>query len=300
MTSNVSLENMSEQQRTYILSLLTPEDAETLSEAYQALQTLDRTNFIDTFFPDTGPLRRELYKKHLEFFTAGPTERERAFIAGNRIGKSTSAGGYETACHLMGDYPPWWPGRKFDRPIRAWAAGDTGETVKEIIQPILLGDMANPGTGLIRASHIEGVTNKRGTPDAAEKISVRHASGLGNSTILLKSYEQGRKAFQGTKMDLIWMDEESSMSIYTECLLRLTATTPGGEDWGSLLATFTPLLGISDVVLRYIGENMGSEVQTHAEYLSSIPRDEPVTPTIERDLMGAKPRYITDSPLEQR
>jgi hypothetical protein len=28
-------------------------------------------NQIDNLFPDTGPLRRELYTKHLEFFRSG-------------------------------------------------------------------------------------------------------------------------------------------------------------------------------------------------------------------------------------
>jgi phage terminase large subunit-like protein len=292
---------MSTEQVQTLLSQLSPEDAETLSEAYRQLQNLDRTNFIDTFFPDEGPLARHHYKKHLEFFAAGPTERERAFIAGNRIGKSTSAGGYETACHLMGDYPPWWPGRRFDRPVRAWAAGDTGETVREIIQPILIGDIASPGNGLIRATHIEAVSNKRGSPEAVEKVTVTHSSG-GSSTLLFKSYEQGRKAFQGTKMDLIWLDEEPSMSIYAECLLRLTATTPEGTDWGSLLCTFTPLLGISDVVLRYIGANMGQEVQTHTEFLATQATQDVVELPEPRDLLGPpdRPRYLTDSPLEQR
>lgn len=41
-------------------------------------------NRIDDFFPDTGPYRRELYPKHLEFFRAGKFYRSRMFSAGNR------------------------------------------------------------------------------------------------------------------------------------------------------------------------------------------------------------------------
>ena len=76
----------------------------------------------DQYFPDTGPYAREHYKKHVAFMNAGKDFGERAFIAANRIGKSV-AGGYEMACHLTGDYPDWWEGRKFDGPISAWAAG---------------------------------------------------------------------------------------------------------------------------------------------------------------------------------
>src|SRR5262249_37666878 len=81
---------------------------------------------IDGYYPDEGPLRRELYPKHLEFFRAGMT------------------------CHLTGEYPDWWQGRTFDHPIEAWAAGDTSQTVRDIIQAKMLGPIGAFGTGLIR------------------------------------------------------------------------------------------------------------------------------------------------------
>lgn len=232
-----------------------------LAELAQEHQTATHRNAIDNYFPDDGPLARQHYQKHFEFFAAGKHERERAFMAANRVGKSTSGGGYETALHLTGIYPDWWPGRRFTGPIRAWAAGDTGETVREIIQPILFGEPGAYGTGLIRGDTIEKTSSKRGSPDAIESARIKHVSG-GTSTLLLKSYEQGRKSFQGTKMDLIWLDEEPSMSIYAECLLRCAATTPDASDWGSLLCTFTPLLGISDVVMHFLGDSMNGEVGT--------------------------------------
>ena len=236
-----------------LLTSLDDNQKEIFSEMYRALERSRRTNSIDELFPPDGPVRRELYQKHMGFFAAGPHNRERAFMAANRIGKTMSAGGYETACHLMGDYPAWWPGRKWERPVRAWAAGDTGETVKEIIQPVLFGAPGELGTGLIRAEAIERTVSRRGSPDALESVRVKHVSG-GLSTLLFKSYEQGRKAFQGTKMDLIWCDEEPSMAIYSECLLRTAATTPDGDDWGSIMCTFTPLLGISEVVQHYLDD----------------------------------------------
>lgn len=79
---------------------------------------------LHKYFPDEGPYRRELYPKHLQFFRAGKTHRTRAFVAGNRVGKSDT-GAYEVAHHLTGDYPPWWEGRRFDVPTFIWAAGDT-------------------------------------------------------------------------------------------------------------------------------------------------------------------------------
>ena len=63
---------------------------------------------IEQFYPDTGPLRRELYVKHLQFFEAGATFAERCFMAANRVAKSEGVGAYEMTLHLTGNYPPWW------------------------------------------------------------------------------------------------------------------------------------------------------------------------------------------------
>jgi|SRR5712692_6569900 len=80
---------------------------------------------IRAYFPDAGPYRRALYPKHMAFLRAGRDHRERLFLAANRIGKS-DLGAFEVACHLTGEYPKWWEGRVFTRPVRAWAAGGPG------------------------------------------------------------------------------------------------------------------------------------------------------------------------------
>ena len=65
------------------------------------------------------------YERQREFHDAGLIHRERLFMAGNQLGK-TWAGGFECAMHLTGRYPGWWNGRRYDRPVRMWAAGVTG------------------------------------------------------------------------------------------------------------------------------------------------------------------------------
>ena len=244
-------------------------------------------NFIDSLFPTDGPLRRELYQKHLEFFRAGKQERERAFMAANRIGKTLSGGGYETALHLTGKYPEWWDGRVFKHPIRAWACGDTNETVREILQPALFGPLSDLGTGLIRRDTIKRTINRRGNAESIESATIWHTSG-GESTLLFKSYEQGRKAFQGTQQDLIWLDEECSMNIYAECLLRTAATDPAGSNWGCVLATFTPLLGISDVVMHFLGGTEEAPApQPRVERM--LRETAEARQVVKRDLMGDMP-----------
>lgn len=204
-----------------------------------------------SIYPNEGPLRRELYSKFIEFFAAGARERERAIIAANRVGKSFGVGGYETTLHLTGLYPEWWTGRRFKGPIDAWAAGDTGETTRDIIQVILTGvggerEGGEIGTGLIPGDKIVGAPSRKMQPTGAfDTIAVRHASG-GVSKLGFKAYDQGRKKFQGTSKHLIWLDEEPPADVYTECLTRTMDCD------GIILCTFTPLSGISDVVLKYL------------------------------------------------
>src|SRR5690349_12204088 len=90
----------------------------------QAIRIQQR-NKIRNYYRDDGPLRRELYQKHVEFFAAGAKHNERLAIAANRVGKSEGIGAYETTLHLTGLYPDWWPGRRFDHPVDWWAAGKT-------------------------------------------------------------------------------------------------------------------------------------------------------------------------------
>jgi hypothetical protein len=178
---------------------------------------------IESFYPSTGNLRRELYVKHLEFFSAGATNNERLLMAANRVGKTEGVGAYETTLHLTGNYPHWWPGRKFPRHIEAWAAGQTSKTTRDIIQRALLGAGPRYGTGLIPADAIIDTTPKAGIPEAVETIYVKHVSG-GRSEIALKSYDQQVESFYGTK-DLVWLDEEADQAIYTECLTRTLSSS---------------------------------------------------------------------------
>ena len=209
-------------------------------------------NKLFSYFPDEGPLRRELYQKHLEFFRAGKDYHQRLALAANRVGKTEGMGGYEFTLHLTGLYPDWWEGKRFDRPVHTWTAGDSAKTVRDVIQFKLLGPISDIGSGLIPKDCIIDSTPKHGTPEAIDSLYVRHVSG-GISTVQFKSYDQKRKAFQGTKKDIIWLDEEPPQDVYDECLLRTMDTSGGdGSNRGMAMLTFTPLSGMSDVVLSFL------------------------------------------------
>jgi phage terminase large subunit-like protein len=202
-------------------------------------------NKLVQLYPDDGPLRRELYPKHLKFFAAGGVHQERCMMAANRVGKTWGVGGYETSLHLTGEYPDWWPGIRFKQPIQAWTAGDTSETTRDVVQASLMGPLGELGTGLIPADLIIGEPTKRaGVAGAMDTGRVRHISG-GTSLVGFKSYDQGRKKFQGTAKHLIWLDEEPPEDVYDECLIRLMTTN------GIMLCTFTPLEGLTNIALRY-------------------------------------------------
>jgi phage terminase large subunit-like protein len=196
------------------------------------------------FFPDEGPYAYHQYKKHMEFLRLGATKRERMFMAGNRVGKSI-AGGYEMACHLTGIYPHWWEGRRFLFATDCWAAGDTGQTTRDIVQATLLGENNDWGTGLIPGDCLDEIRMRPGGGGAVDLVRVKHSSGQ-YSKLGFKSYDQKRRAFQGTAKHCIWLDEEPPIDVYGECLMRTMTTN------GVVYVTFTPLMGITKFVQEFL------------------------------------------------
>lgn len=238
------------------LSTCNPEDLAKLSakelDELEALVDADLRLYRQTklyrLFPDTGPLRRELYPKHLAFYAAGATHLERALVGANRSGKSLGIC-YEVTLHLTGWYPHWWEGYRFEKPVTFWSAGEDGKSVRESLQVHYAGSMTEFGQGIIPGNLIEGRTMSSGHAEAIESLSIRHPKGF--SRLLFKSYEQGRKSFQAAKIDGIQFDEEPPQPIYSEGSTRVMATEPGQEN-GLVMCGFTPLKGLSEVVQLYM------------------------------------------------
>lgn len=170
-------------------------------------------------------------------------------MAGNQLGK-TFCGAAEAAIHLTGAYPEWWEGRRFAGPVRLWAGSKSAEVTRDGAQRLLLGepkDEAQWGTGLIPHAAILDWARRQGVPDALDSMTVRHVAG-GTSTLGFKSYDQGREKWQGETLHAVWFDEEPPLDIYMEGLTRTNATD------GCVFLTFTPLLGMSDVVSMFWGD----------------------------------------------
>ncbi len=193
------------------------------------------------------------YPWQREFHNAGADNIERMLMAANRVGKTLSAGA-EISYHLTGEYPNWWAGKRFNHPVLIWTGSPTNETSRDIVQAELIGNLGESlGTGSVPKAKILGTptTRQAGVKNVVESFRVRHASG-GLSSCMLKTYEQGWQKWQGTAPHVVWMDEEpDDYRIYSEAQTRVL--TSGGIN----MVTFTPLLGMTDLVEHFMSGGDG-------------------------------------------
>ena len=198
-----------------------------------------------------GPENQGVYRWQIDFHNAGREHTERGLLAANRIGKTETAAA-EIACHMTGWYPDWWEGKRFTKPTKGWTGCETNELSRDVVQNKLLGSVLKgtaEGTGWVPKEALGEVRFRQaGVSDVVDTFYVRHVSG-GWSQCTLKTYEAGRRKWQGTSRDWIWLDEEAPGDIYTEALTRIL------DSHGVLLQTFTPLLGATDVVEHFTGKD---------------------------------------------
>lgn len=173
------------------------------------------------------------------------------YIAGGLVNHNTeSMGGYESAWHLRGEYPEWWPGHRFDGPVDAWFGGATHESVRDVLQTKLLGKpyMEAEGGGLIPVEWIDlsSITRMSNPAGRIDSFRVRRKDG-GFSFVKFKSYDQGVNAFVGTEKDLIWLDEPPPLEIFAQCAAR-TRNRPQAR----IMITATPLEGRTETVALFL------------------------------------------------
>lgn len=214
------------------------------------------------------------YRWQQDFHNAAIDARERMLMAANRVGKTMSAGA-EVTLHLTGDYeglprttrypmtlpngephpnggelvwPNGWEGRRFLKPTLVWTGSTTNETSRDIVQVELLGGLGEKlGTGWVPRAKIVGTptTRQAGVKNVVESFNVRHVSG-GLSQCMLKTYEQGWQKWQGTAPHVVWLDEEpDDYKIFSESQTRIMTSD------GIIIVTFTPLLGVTDLVEHF-------------------------------------------------
>ena len=203
----------------------------------------------------------------LDFHNGGAQYKERMAKTGNREGKTLCAAA-EVAIHMTGDYPDWWEGRRFEEPVLVWTGSPTNETSRDIVQKELLGGTSQSelGTGFIPKERIVGRPRMRqaGVSDVVDKFNVKHTSG-GVSNCIMKTYEQGWRKWQGTAPHVIWMDEEpedneAQGKIYSEARTRIITSN------GIIMVTFTPLLGNTELVIRYTDDDSDKKMVVEATW----------------------------------
>lgn len=221
-------------------------DPRAVAQAMQRMKKRQREYALDFYAP---------YPAQMKFHEMGAMKIERAARFGNRCGKSF-CGAMEMAMHLTGLYPTWWPGRKFAKPVIAWAAGKSGIDTRDVVQKNLLGSPY--GTGSIPKFCVDWQNDTgagRSASGAVDFVKVTHHDARGEpdgkSELFFKTFDQGRERWQGASVDVVWMDEEADEDIYVEARTRL-APTRKGEKTGMIYTTFTPLLGKTPLLLRFM------------------------------------------------
>lgn len=236
-----------------------------IAGALRQLSEKKKYNLLDFIFPDTGPLRRDKYEKHIEFFNAGETHGERAFIAANRVGK-TFAGLYEMVLHCTGKYPYWWKGRRFKTPVECWLAGETWETIRDSMQQELVG-RGERWTGLIpRDCVAREPIAMSGAGGGISQYFIKHVSG-GTSRITAKTYCAGIEAFKAAAIHVVMLDEQVPLPIYTECQMRTVTTR------GIVYLTFTPDKGYTDTIQYFMEDPYRFKVKVGWKDVPHIPKE---------------------------
>lgn len=213
-----------------------------LARRLQHYNSLKKFNKLDLYKP---------YYWQLKFHNAGADHQERMLMAANRVGKTMSAGA-EVAMHLTGEYPDWWRGKDFAGEITAWTGSPTNETSRDIVQKELLGGLGDQlGTGVIprRLIHGRPTTRQAGVKNVVDMFQVKRRMGGDThdiSTCVMKTFEQGWQKWQGTAPHVVWLDEEpDDYMIYSEAQTRILTSN------GIILVTFTPLLGMTELVEHF-------------------------------------------------
>jgi phage terminase large subunit-like protein len=205
------------------------------------------------------------------------------YLCAGVIHHNTQAGASEVAMHLTGLYPDWWEGKRFARANHGMAGSESAELTRKGVQRLLLGPPADRlawGTGTIPKSAIISWSMRSGVADAVASITVLHKSGQ-NSTIQFASYDQGRTKWQADTLDWVWFDEEPPEDVYSEGITRTNTTM------GPVILTLTPLLGMSQVVRRFIPPS----TDERADINMTIEEAAHFTPEERRKIIDSYPEF---------
>ncbi len=207
--------------------------------------------FQDQRIDENGQdISRKNYPKHVELMNAGKHFKKRVLIAPNRTGKTHTIH-FETVAHFTRDYPEWWDGHRFPigRTLEGLICGKTLQQMKASTQQDLTGSIFDLGSGMFPQGAIVKTTGQPGAgAGCLQDIYIQDKTGTVNH-IAFATYEQGKEALQGRKLDFLWLDEEClDESFVIEAITRTITTN------GIVVMTFTPVDGMTPLIMRYMPE----------------------------------------------
>ena len=279
------------------LDLKTDKELADIADALEAEEEYKKWHMLESAFPDTGEYARSKYPVVTELMAKGATKSFRCCSGGNRTGKSFWLG-TELAYHVLLDYPTWWIGKRFNNIRAVWIVAESGALYKDSLQKLLFGEAGEDiGTGLLPLAEknngvgIISYSALQGTPGGIGGCIIRNKKGK-TCSITIKTNEMKREMFQAAKVDIIAFDEEPRLDIYEECSLRLMAIGRQKEP-GIAMFAFTPLKGLSNVVLQFLPGGVypknGCPIEDPDSYIACLPwKDAPHLSEVEKARMLKK------------
>jgi hypothetical protein len=186
----------------------------------------------------------------------------------NQMGKSLGAA-MQLTMDALGSYPSWYAGRRFLVPpkiIRPFAfqaliASNTSLVLRDGLAKALLGDLSQNdglGTGALPLDAIVGKpTMSRGIADFFDTVTLNREAG-GQAIIGTRSYDAGRRVWQGTAQDEVFLDEDDDQLAdqFGEIWARLTTTR------GRVIMTATAIIGLT-YMQKLFEENPAQHPERH-------------------------------------
>ena len=216
--------------------------------------------------------------KQQAFHNASITAGERLFLGGNRTGK-TNAVCMEMAMHLTGNYPEWWRGYRFSRPINAISASISLKDTRDILQKkLFVGDIDESMPPILHESYIINKTHHT-IAGAWDTVEIQHISG-GISELKFKAFQQGETSFQGVKADFIHLDEVPNFKVYQEALIR---TTSFDDEKTFLVVSMWPERGRDELIAHFLDHASEAEVKDGRFYITASWADNPYLKPEERE-----------------
>ena len=216
--------------------------------------------------------------KQQAFHNAGIAAGERMFLGGNRTGK-TNAVCMEMAMHLTGNYPQWWHGYRFSRPINAISASISLKDTRDILQKkLFVGDIDDSMPPILHESYVLSKTHTT-IAGAWDTVRISHVSG-GVSELKIKAFQQGESSFQGVKADFIHLDEVPNFKVYQEALIR---TTSFDNEKTFLVVSMWPERGKDELIAHFLDHAAEGEVKDGRFYIMASWADNPYLKEEERE-----------------